>query len=123
VGTALLFESSSATGEHKLEMSSNQFNLNTGPSELYFTDSDQGSAVVISNTGVEEGDEPVPMGEFYDTFCYANEPYECEFIEDLAEIAFVGDFKCSLCDIGGTQQSFNIDDDDFLVGSTGHDAN
>ncbi|CAM9804479.1 unnamed protein product [Scytosiphon promiscuus] len=113
VGTALLFESSSATGDHKLSMSSNEFNENTNPSELYITDEEQGTAVVVTNTGLEEGDEPVPMGEFYNMFCYYNVPYECEFIEDLAEIDYSGDFKCHVCNIDGVRQLDTTEDDDL----------
>ncbi|CAM9181705.1 unnamed protein product [Hapterophycus canaliculatus] len=103
VGTALLFESSSADGDHKLSLKSCEFNENSEPSELYQSDIVQGSALVVTNTGVEEGSEPVSMGEFYNIFCFGNEPYECEFIEDLADVAYTGDFKCRVCNRDGDE--------------------
>eukprot|EP00752_Nemacystus_decipiens_P011906 g10557.t1 len=115
VGTAILFESSSADGEHKLDMTSCQFNENTGPSEAYASSVPQGSAVVMTNTGVSDGDL-VEMGTFFNMFCFANVPYECEFVYDGAEIVHEGEFKCHICDIDGTRQATGLDDD--LLGAT-----
>eukprot|EP00752_Nemacystus_decipiens_P011910 g10561.t1 len=115
VGTAILFESSSADGEHKLDMTSCQFNENTGPSEAYASSVPQGSAVVMTNTGVSDGDL-VEMGTFFNMFCFANVPYECEFVYDGAEIVHEGEFKCHICDIDGTRLATGLDDD--LLGAT-----
>eukprot|EP00752_Nemacystus_decipiens_P002934 g2729.t1 len=115
VGTAVLFESSSAEGMHKIEMSNNQFNKNTFPAEAFAAEVNQGAAVVVVNTGLAEGEDFVPMGSFTDMYCFANEPYECEFVYDLATITHDGEFKCHVCDMDGVRQV--ISDDDYLGGT------
>lgn len=62
---------------------------------------------------VFQGDEPVSMGSFTDMYCFANEPYECEFVYDLATIVHDGEFKCQVCDMEGVRQ-LGSSDDDFL---------
>ncbi|CAM9338592.1 unnamed protein product, partial [Ectocarpus fasciculatus] len=54
VGTAVLFSSSSESGEHQLVMDYVQFNENSLPAETYATDSEQGAAIVMTNTGVAD---------------------------------------------------------------------
>lgn len=51
------------------------------------------------------------MGESFNIFCFANEPYECEFVYDGAEIVHDGEFKCHICNIDGEQQASGTDDD------------
>lgn len=58
--------------------------------------------------------EEVEMGSFFNMFCFANVPYECEFVYDGATIAHDGEFKCHICDITGERQASGIDDD--LIG-------
>eukprot|EP00903_Cladosiphon_okamuranus_P014004 g13023.t1 len=119
-GTAVLFTSTSEDGDHKLEMTSCQFNENSSPADAYASDNPQGTAVVMTNTGVSDGDS-VEMGTFYNMFCFANDPYECEFVYDGAEVAHSGEFKCHICDIEGTRQRSGTDDDfvDATEKSTG----
>lgn len=45
------------------------------------------------------------MGDFSDMYCFANEPYECEFVYDLATIIHDGEFKCHVCDMDGVRQA------------------
>lgn len=51
------------------------------------------------------------MGEFFNVFCYGNEPYQCEFVYNLGQITHDGEFKCRICDLEGTQQDSGIEDD------------
>lgn len=44
------------------------------------------------------------MGEFSDMYCFANDPYECEFVYEMATIDHDGEFKCQACDQNGVQQ-------------------
>ncbi len=44
------------------------------------------------------------MGEFSDIHCFDNDPYECEFVYELATIDHGGEFKCQVCDQDGVQQ-------------------
>lgn len=60
----------------------------------------------------QQGDNPVPMGEFEGVYCFANDPYECELVYDLATITHTGEFKCQICDLTGDRQAAG-DDDDF----------
>ncbi|CAN0357500.1 unnamed protein product [Ectocarpus sp. 12 AP-2014] len=111
VGTAVLFSSSSDSGEHQLVMDYVQFNLNTFPAEAYATDTEQGAAIVVTNTGVADGETTVTMGEFNDMYCFGNEPYECEFVYDQSTAVHSGEFKCQICDIEGERQQSGTDDD------------
>lgn len=133
-------------------MTSCQFNENTNPSEVYASAFPQGSAVVVTNTGVSDVSscwllvtlpvcchsvycdsiwlgahansssylplvvflsqgEVVEMGTFFNIFCFANVPYECEFVYDGAEVLHDGEFKCHICDIEGVRQDAGLDDD------------
>ncbi|CBJ26272.1 polymorphic outer membrane protein [Ectocarpus siliculosus] len=116
VGTAVLFSSSSDSGEHQLLMDYVQFNLNTLPAEAYATDTEQGAAIVVTNTGVEEGNTTVVMGEFNDMYCFGNDPYECEFVYDQSDIVHSGEFNCQLCVIDGVRQEVSGTDDDSVEG-------
>lgn len=51
------------------------------------------------------------MGEFFNMYCFANDPYECEFVYDGATITHEGEFKCHLCDIEGVEQGSGVEDD------------
>lgn len=51
------------------------------------------------------------MGEFFNMFCFANTPYECEFVYDGAEVLHDGEFKCHICDMEGVRQATGLDDD------------
>ncbi|CAN0522742.1 unnamed protein product [Ectocarpus sp. 12 AP-2014] len=88
-----------------------QFNLNTFPAEAYATDTEQGAAIVVTNTGVADGETTVTMGEFSDMYCFGNEPYECEFVYDQSTVVHSGEFKCQICDIEGERQQSGTDDD------------
>ncbi|CAM9458338.1 unnamed protein product [Ectocarpus sp. 8 AP-2014] len=114
VGTAVLFSSSSDSGEHQLLMDLVQFNLNTFPAEAYVTDTEQGAAIVVTNTGVADGETTVTMGEFNDMYCFANEPYECEFVYDQSDIVHNGEINCQICDIDGVQQVSGTDGDSIV---------
>ncbi|CAM9176768.1 unnamed protein product [Ectocarpus fasciculatus] len=51
------------------------------------------------------------MGDFIDMYCFANDPYECEFVYDQATVFHTGEFKCQICDIEGERQETGTDDD------------
>ncbi|CAM9326456.1 unnamed protein product [Ectocarpus sp. 6 AP-2014] len=91
-----------------------QFNLNTLPAEAYATDTEQGAAIVVTNTGVENGNTTVVMGDFNDIYCFGNDPYECEFVYDQSDIVHSGEFKCQLCVIDGVRQEVSGTDDDSV---------
>ncbi|CAN0394131.1 unnamed protein product [Pylaiella littoralis] len=112
VGTAVFFESSSAAGEHRLEMENVEFNYNRFPAETYASaDSSQGAAIVMVNSAVvADGGDAVNMGEFFKTYCFLNDPYECEFVFDGVDITDEGDFKCNVCDIDGVKTISGDDD-------------
>ena len=55
--------------------------------------------------------DAIEMGNFFNMFCFANEPYECEFVYDGASILHEGEFKCHICNIEGTRQDTGLDDD------------
>ena len=52
------------------------------------------------------------MGNVFNMFCFGNDPYECEFVYDGAEILHEGETKCQICDIDGVRQVG--DEGDFL---------
>ncbi|CAN0394289.1 unnamed protein product [Pylaiella littoralis] len=112
VGTAVFFESSSAAGEHRLDMDNVEFNYNSLPAETYASAAgSQGAAIVMVNSAVvADGGDAVNMGEFFKTYCYFNEPYECEFVFDGVDITDEGDFKCNVCDIDGVKTIIGDDD-------------
>ncbi|CAM9484228.1 unnamed protein product [Ectocarpus sp. 8 AP-2014] len=114
VGTAVLFSSSSDSGEHQLLMDYVQFNLNSFPAEAYATETEQGAAIVVTNTGVADGNTTVVMGEFNDIYCFGNDPYECEFVYDQSDIVHSGEFNCQLCGIDGVRQEVSGTDDDSV---------
>ncbi|CAN0025059.1 unnamed protein product [Ectocarpus fasciculatus] len=89
-----------------------QFNLNTGPAEAYATDAERGAAIVVTNTGVVDGNTTVAMGEFNDMYCFGNDPYECEFVYDQSDIVHGGVVSCQICDIDGVRQVVSDTDDD-----------
>ncbi len=51
------------------------------------------------------------MGSFTNTWCFANEPYECEMVYDGASILEAGEFKCHICNSAGERQETDVDDD------------
>lgn len=51
------------------------------------------------------------MGELENIYCFGNDPYECEFVYDMAWATHVGEFKCRICDIDGESQESGADDD------------
>lgn len=52
------------------------------------------------------------MGEFDNVYCFANDPYECEFVYNLAEILHHGELKCQICDLEGDRLAA-LDEDDL----------
>ena len=58
--------------------------------------------------------EEVDMGRFADTYCFANNPYECEILFDGADFIVDEEFKCSICTIEVVRQYTDADND--LIG-------
>ena len=50
------------------------------------------------------------MGQFSDMYCFANDPYECEFVYKSAAIDPDGEFKCQVCDQDGVPQDTGVDE-------------
>ncbi|CAM9867399.1 unnamed protein product [Laminaria digitata] len=46
------------------------------------------------------------MGQFYDFLCAENEPYEREFVLDLADITLDGEMKCKVSSASGTSTRY-----------------
>lgn len=54
------------------------------------------------------------MGSFSGMYCFDNEPYECEFVYDLATVTHDGEFKCQVCNMDGVRQAVSSDEENVL---------
>ena len=61
-----------------------------------------------------QGEDSVPMGSFSGMYCFDNEPYECEFVYDLATVTHDGEFKCQVCNMDGVRQAVSSDEENVL---------
>ena len=83
--------------------------ITSGDTDVW--DGHGGHVVVVCCSLCAPQGDVVEMGNFFNTFCFGNDPFECEFVYDGAEILHEGEFKCQICDIDGVRQASGTDDD------------
>ncbi|CAM9133052.1 unnamed protein product [Discosporangium mesarthrocarpum] len=112
-GGGLYFSSSSPSGRDILELDTVFFVYNKDPPPKIILPTGQGTGVaaVIENTSEEE--DSAPVGTFTNIFCFRNDPFECEWVQENI-VSRRDNFVCRPCDLQGVPGEFgdNISNDE-----------
>ena len=68
------------------------------------------SSCLLIHLHISSQGESVDMGTFTNTYCFGNEPYECEMVYHGANIVEDGEFKCHICNEDGERQVSDTDE-------------